>query len=310
MDAHFVGIDVSQDWLDVHVVPTGESFRSKNTSDGIDELAARLRDLAPERVALEATGGLERLAAAQLSAAGLPVVIVNPAQVRAFANALGKHAKTDTIDAQVIAAFAVAIKPPLRTLPDAETRLLADLVARRRQIIAMIVAEENRARRAAAPQTLKSIKRLVVAMKRELASLDDEMDGHIRKSPIWLVRRQLLTSMPGVGTVTARTLLAELPELGQLDRRQITALVGLAPFTRQSGKWRGKSFIGGGRSGVRASLFMAALSAVRHNPQLKEFRDRLVAAGKPKLVALVAAMRKLVTILNAMLRDSKPWKTA
>ncbi|WP_233713825.1 transposase, partial [Aquamicrobium zhengzhouense] len=143
-----------------------------------------------------------------------------------------------------------------------------------------------------------------------LASLDDEMDGHIRKSPIWLVRRQLLTSMPGVGTVTARTLLAELPELGQLDRRQITALVGLAPFTRQSGKWRGKSFIGGGRSGVRASLFMAALSAVRHNPQLKEFRDRLVAAGKPKLVALVAAMRKLVTILNAMLRDSKPWKTA
>lgn len=310
MDAHFVGIDVSQDWLDVHVVPTGESFRSKNTSDGIDELAARLRDLAPERVALEATGGLERLAAAQLSAAGLPVVIVNPAQVRAFANALGKHAKTDTIDAQVIAAFAVAIKPPLRRLPDAETRLLADLVARRRQIIAMIVAEENRARRATAPQTLKSIKRLVVAMKRELASLDDEMDGHIRKSPIWLVRRQLLTSMPGVGTVTARTLLAELPELGQLDRRQITALVGLAPFTRQSGKWRGKSFIGGGRSGVRASLFMAALSAVRHNPQLKEFRDRLVAAGKPKLVALVAAMRKLVTILNAMLRDSKPWKTA
>lgn len=310
MDAHFVGIDVSQDWLDVHVVPTGESFRSKNTSDGIDELAARLRDLAPERVALEATGGLERLAAAQLSAAGLPVVIVNPAQVRAFANALSKHAKTDTIDAQVIAAFAVAIKPPLRRLPDAETRLLADLVARRRQIIAMIVAEENRARRATAPQTLKSIKRLVVAMKRELASLDDEMDGHIRKSPIWLVRRQLLTSMPGVGTVTARTLLAELPELGQLDRRQITALVGLAPFTRQSGKWRGKSFIGGGRSGVRASLFMAALSAVRHNPQLKEFRDRLVAAGKPKLVALVAAMRKLVTILNAMLRDSKPWKTA
>lgn len=156
MDAHFVGIDVSQDWLDVHVVPTGESFRSKNTSDGIDELAARLRDLAPERVALEATGGLERLAAAQLSAAGLPVVIVNPAQVRAFANALSKHAKTDTIDAQVIAAFAVAIKPPLRRLPDAETRLLADLVARRRQIIAMIVAEENRARRATAPQTLRA----------------------------------------------------------------------------------------------------------------------------------------------------------
>lgn len=310
MDAHFVGIDVSQDWLDIHVAPTGESFRSPNTSDGIDALAARLRDLAPERVALEATGGLERLAAAQLVAAGLPVVIVNPAQVRAFANALGKHAKTDTIDAQVIATFAGAIQPPLRQLPDAETRLLADLVARRRQILTMIVAEQNRAHRATAPQTLKSIKRLVSALKRELSNLDNEMDGHIRKSPIWLVRRQLLTSMPGVGEVTARTLIAELPELGQLDRRQVTALVGLAPFTRQSGKWRGKSFIGGGRSSVRASLFMATFSAIRFNPQLKAFRDRLVAAGKPKLVALVAAMRKLLTILNAMLRDGKPWKTA
>ena len=310
MDMRFVGIDVSKDWLDVHVVPEGESFRSPNTSEGLDQLTARLRELSPERVALEASGGLETLAVAELSAAGLPVVVVNPAQVRSFANALGKRAKTDTIDAAVIAAFAAAMKPPVRQLPDEATRLLADLVSRRRQIIAMIVAEENRARRATARQTLKSIRRLLLALRRELESLDEEMDGHIRKSPIWLVRQKLLTSMPGVGEVTARTLLAELPELGRLDRRQIASLVGLAPFTRQSGKWRGKSFIGGGRSGVRASLFMAALTAIRFNPQLKAFRDRLVAAGKPKLVALVATMRKLVTILNAMIRDNQPWKPA
>lgn len=310
MDMRFVGIDVSRDWLDVHVVPEGESFRSPNNSDGIDQLAARLRELSPERVALEASGGLETLAVAELSAAGLPVVVVNPAQVRSFANALGKRAKTDTIDAAVIAAFAAAMKPPVRQLPDEATRLLADLVSRRRQIIAMIVAEENRARRATARQTLKSIRRLLLALKRELESLDEEMDDHIRKSPIWLVRQKLLTSMPGVGEITARTLLAELPELGRLDRRQIASLVGLAPFARQSGKWRGKSFIGGGRSGVRACLFMAALTAIRFNPQLKAFRDRLVAGGKPKLVALVATMRKLVTILNAMIRDNQPWKSA
>lgn len=309
MDAHCAGIDVSKDWLDVHVAPSGEAFRVGNDAGGLDQLKARLGGLELERVALEATGGFETLAAAELSATGLPVVVINPAQVRAFANALGKRAKTDPIDAAVIAAFARAMQPPVRQLPDEQTRLLADLVARRRQIIAMIVAEENRARMATVKQTQKSIKRLLAALRRELASLDEDMDGHIRKSPIWLVRQEILTSMPGVGTVTARTLLAEMPELGTLDRRQIASLAGLAPFTRQSGKWRGKSFIGGGRSSVRAALFMAGLVAIRHNPVLRDFRNRLVAAGKPKLVAVVATMRKLLTILNAMIRDQTPWKT-
>jgi transposase len=310
MDAHFVGIDVSKDWLDVHILPSGESVRVSNDSEGIVRLRGHLDALKPERVALEATGGLETLVAVELSAVGLPVVIINPAQVRSFAGALGKRAKTDPIDAAVIAAFASAMRPEVRPLPDGETRLLADLVARRRQIVAMIVAEENRARAATARQTQKSIKRLLAALRRELESVNEDMDGHIRKSPSWMVRQDLLTSMPGIGPTVARTLIAELPELGSLDRRQIAALAGLAPFTRQSGVWRGKSFIGGGRSSVRSALFMAALVAIRYNPVLKLFRDRLVAAGKPKIVAVIATMRKLLTILNAMIRDKKPWQTA
>lgn len=311
MDAITVGIDVSKDWLDVHVLPAQESFRVGNDEAGLDHLKARLDGLTPARVALEATGGLETAAVAQLHAAGLAVVVVNPAQVRSFAAALGQRAKSDPIDAAVIAAFAAATRPPVRPLPDAQTRLLADLVARRRQLRAMIVAEQNRLHRAGGnKQTEKSIRRLLAALARELGSIDADMDGHIRKSPLWLVRQNLLTSVPGVGATTARTLLAELPELGRLDRRQIAALAGLAPFTRQSGQWRGKSFIGAGRTSVRTALFMAGLVATRRNPAIKAFRDRLVAAGKPKMVALIAAMRKLLTILNAIIRDQKPWRDA
>lgn len=310
MDAITVGIDVSKDWLDVHVLPAQESFRVGNDAAGLDALKARLEGLAPERVALEATGGLETAAVAQLHAAGLAVVVVNPAQVRSFALALGQRAKSDPIDAAVIAAFAAATRPQVRPLPDAQTRLLADLVARRRQILAMVGAEQNRLHRAGGTQTQKSIKRLLAALKRELANIDADMDGQIRKSPLWLVRQNLLTSVPGVGATTARTLLAELPELGSLDRRQIAALAGLAPYTRQSGQWRGKSFIGAGRTSVRTALFMAGLVATRHNRAIKAFRDRLVAAGKPKMVALIAAMRKLLTILNAIIRDQKPWRDA
>jgi transposase len=310
MDATFVGTDVSQDWLDVHVLPTGERFRVGNDDAGIAELRERLARLSPERIALEATGGMERLAVAALAGAGLPVVVVNPAQVRAFADALGKRAKTDPIDAAVIAAFAAAVRPELRPLPDAATRALADLVTRRRQIVQMIVAEQNRLRAAGGRQALKSIRRLLAALKRELEAIDADLDSHIRKSPLWRVREELLISMPGIGPTVARTLLAEMPELGSLDRRQIAALAGLAPFTRKSGKWCGKSFIAGGRSSVRSALFMAALVAIRHNPTLKAFRDRLVAAGKAKIVAVVATMRKLLTILNAMIRDEKPWQTA
>ncbi|MES0038591.1 IS110 family transposase [Mesorhizobium sp. M0046] len=304
-----VGIDVSKDRLDVHVLPSGEAFSVENDHAGVEVLVRRLAALSPAVVGLESTGSFERLAVAALAGAGLAIVVVNPAQVRAYANALGKRAKTDPIDAAVIAAFIAATKPQLRPLRDAETEALAELVARRRQIVQMIVAEENRARTVIAKQAQKSIHRLLVALRRELASLDAGMDDHIRKSPVWRVNEKLLSSVPGVGPVVARSLIAEMPELGSLDRRQIAALAGLAPWTRQSGKWRGKSFIGGGRSHVRAALFMAALVAIRHNPVLKAFRDRLVEAGKPKIVAVVATMRKLLTILNAIVRDQKPWQT-
>ncbi|WP_413710052.1 IS110 family transposase [Rhizobium sp. Rhizsp82] len=305
-----VGIDVSKDRLDVAVLPQGEAFAVDNDDAGIGELTGRLKAIGADAIALEATGGFETQAVAGLSSAGLTVLVVNPAQVRAYANAIGRKAKTDPIDAAVIAAFVLATKPEIRPLRDAETQALSELVARRRQIVQMIVAEENRLRMVLARQAQKSIKRLLAALRRELESLDADLDDHIRKSPIWRVRESLLVSVPGVGSTTARTLLAELPELGSLDRRQIASLAGLAPWTRQSGKWKGKSFIGGGRGKVRAVLFMAALVASRHNPGLKAFRDRLVAAGKPKIVAIVATMRKLLTILNAIIRDAKPWQNA
>jgi len=264
MDATSVGADVSQDWLDVHVLPAGQRFRVGNDDAGIAELRERLSRLSPERIALEATGGLERLAVAAMAAAGLPVVVVNSAQVRAFADALGTRAKTDPIDAAVIAAFAAAVRPQLRPLPAATTRALADLVARRRHIVQMIMAEQNRLRTASSRQALKSIRRLLAALKRELEAIDADMDGHIRKSPLWQVSEKLLISMPGMGPTVARILLAEPPELGSLDRRQIAALAGLAPFTRHWGKLRGKSFAG--RSSVCAALFMIALAAIRNNP--------------------------------------------
>ncbi|MCZ4093674.1 IS110 family transposase [Sinorhizobium psoraleae] len=262
MNATSVGADVSQDWLDVHVLPTGEHFRVGNDDAGIAELRERLSRLSPERIALEATGGLERLAVAAMAAAGLPVVVVNSAQVRAFADTLGKRAKTD---AALVAAYVNTVRPQLRPLPAATTRALADLVARRRHIVQMIMAEQNRLRTASSRQALESIRRLLTALNCELEAIDSDMDGHIRKSPLWQVSERLLISMPGMGPTVARTLLAELPELGSLDRRQIAALAGLAPFTRQSGKWRGKSFIAAGRSSVRAALFMVALIAIRHN---------------------------------------------
>lgn len=301
-----VGIDVSKDRLDVHVRPAEDRFAVARDTEGIASLIERLRPLGCTTIALEATGGYEALAAAALAAAGLPVVVVNPAQVRAFANALGKRAKTDPIDAAVIAHFAEATEPAIRPLKDAETQLLADLVARRRQIIAMILAERQREMRAPA-RVRASIARLVKALARELDRLDGDLDAAVKASPAWRERENLLASVPGVGKVIARTLIAELPELGTLDRRSIAALVGLAPWTRQSGQWRGKSFIGGGRRDVRAALFMGAMVAARHNPTLKTFRDKLIAAGKPKLVALVAVARKLLTILNAIARSKTPW---
>jgi transposase len=308
MDAIAVGIDVAKDRLDICVRPSGESFVVDRSGAGIEVLAERLKGLRPSVIAIEATGGFETIVAAGLAAAELPVVVVNPAQVRAFAQALGKRAKTDPIDAAVIAHFAEATKAQPRPLPDETTRLLADLVARRRQIVEMMAAEGQRERRITNKRLKKSIARLRKAMEKELAELDAEINDHVRGSPVWAEKEDLLASVPGVGPIIARTLIAELPELGTLDRRQIAALAGLAPWTRQSGQWRGKSFIGGGRKSVRSALFLAAMVASRHNPTLKLFRDRLVAAGKPKLVALVAVARKLLTILNAILRDQRPWQ--
>jgi transposase len=310
MDSIIVGIDVSKNRLDVAVRPSGEAFVVERNAAGLELLTERLHRLSPHIVALEATGGFETVVTASLAAAGLPVIVVNPAQVRAFAQALGRRAKTDPIDAAVIAHFAEATKPEPRPLPDAATRLLADLVARRRQIIAMIVAERQREKRITAPRLRNSIARLLKALTQELASLDAEIDEAVRGSPAWREKEDLLASVPGVGPTIARTLLAELPELGQLGRKQIAALAGLAPFTRQSGQWRGRSFIGGGRLAVRTALFMGALVAIRHNKVLQAFFQRLVAGGKPKMVALIAVARKLLTILNAMLRDNRRWQHA
>ena len=311
MDAIVVGIDVSKDRLDVHVRRpgggAGDAFAVARDGKGIAALIEQLRPLGCGVIALEATGGFETVVAAGLAGAGLPVVVVNPAQVRAFGRALGQRAKTDPIDAAVIAHFAEATQPAVRALPDAATQLLADLVARRRQIVEMIGAERQREKRAPA-RVAKSIARLCKALEKELASVDSDIDGAVRGSPAWAAQEELLASVPGIGKTIARTLIAELPELGRLDRRQIAALAGLAPFTRQSGQWRGRSFIGGGRAAVRSALFMGAMVAARHNPTLKAFRDRLVAAGKPKLLALVATARKLLTILNAIAKAQTPWQ--
>jgi transposase len=310
MDSITVGIDVSKTCLDVAVRPNGDVFAVERNAAGLEQLIVRLQELSPHIIALEATGGFETIAAAALAAAQLPVVVVNPAQVRAFAKAIGQRAKTDPIDAAVIAHFAEATKPEPRPLPDTATRLLADLVTRRRQIIEMIGAERQRETRVTIPHLRKSIARLLKTLQNELTALEADIDETVRGSPAWRAKEDLLASVPGIGPTIARTLIAELPELGRLNRKEIAALVGLAPFTRQSGQWRGRSFIGGGRTVVRTALFMGAMVAKRHNPILKVFFDRLIAAGKPKMVALIAVARKLVTILNAIVRDNRPWQTA
>lgn len=305
-----VGIDVSKDILDVHVSPQGMDFRVRRDQAGLAALIARLKPLAPRLVAMEATGGFETVVAAALAAEGFPAAVVNPAQVRHFAQAMGRRAKTDPLDAAMIAGFAEATKAQAKPLPDADTTALSELVARRRQLTDMLVAERARAARAVGKRPRQSLKRIITALEDELQRLDGDIDAAVRNSPLWRVREDLMTSVPGVGPGTARTLLADLPELGTLSRKQIAALAGLAPWTRQSGQWKGKSMIGGGRSSVRRAIFMAALVASRYNTVLKAFRDKLVGAGKPKIVAVIAVARKLLTILNAIIRDQKPWQTA
>ena len=310
MEQTFVGIDVSKDRLDVHVRPSGEGFAVSRDGTGLEELVDRLRTLTPMLIAVEATGGFETIVAAAIGGAQLPLVVINPAQVRHFAQAVGQRAKTDPIDAEMIARFAEAVKPAPRPVPDEAARLLGELVARRRQIIEMLVAERQREKRAGNVRVRKSLARHIKVLERELQQLTDDIGDLIRASPAWRETEDLLVSVPGVANQTSSSLLAEVPELGRLTRRRIASLVGVAPYTRQSGRWKGKSMIAGGRAAARSAVFMAALTASQHNPLLKAFYRRLLAAGKPKMVALIAVARKLLVILNAMIRDKKPWQYA
>jgi transposase len=310
MDAIYVGIDVSKDRLDVHVLPSGEAFTVTRDGKGLNELLERLRGLAPRLIAVEATGGFETIVAAAIAGARLPLAVINPAQVRHFAQAVGKRAKTDPIDAAVIARFAEAVKPEPRELPDEAGRMLAELVSRRVQLIEMLVAERQREKRATAARVRKSLTRHIAALEKELPVIDHDIDTLVRGSPVWREKEDLLVTFPGIANTLARALLADLPELGRLTRRQIASLGGVAPFTRQSGQWKGRSMIAGGRPITRSALFLAALSASRCNPPLREFYQRLLAAGKPKMVALIAVARKILTILNAMLRDKQQWQRA
>jgi transposase len=302
-----VGIDVAKARLDVAVRPGGAGWAVPNDEDGIATLVARLAPLAPTLVVLEATGGLEVPAAAALAEAGLPVAVVNPRQVRDFARAVGQLAKTDALDAQLLARFGDVVRPVPRPLPDADAQALAALVARRRQVLAMLTAERQRLGTARAP-VRERVRAHVAWLEQELAALDDDLRQRVQESPIWRTKEDLLRSVPGIGPVVATSLLAELPELGTLDRKRLAALVGVAPLNRDSGTLRGKRLVWGGRGRVRTALYMAALVAVRHNALLRAFYARLLRAGKPKKVALTACMHKLLLILNAVLRAGAPWR--
>ena len=308
MEQSFIGIDVAKDRLDVHVRPSGDSFTVARDADGLAVLVERLKRIGPTLVVLEATGGFEVTVAAALAAAALPLAVVNPRQIRDFARATGKLAKTDRLDAAANAHFAEAVRPAARPLPDAQAREFAELIARRRQLIDMLVAERNRGRQVASARVKQRIERHLAALQKELGEIDGDLDAAIRGSPLWREREELLKSVPGIGQVTTRSLLAELPELGALGRKPIAALVGVAPFNRDSGTLRGRRMIRGGRAGLRSALYMAALVASRRNPLIAAFYRRLRQAGKPAKLALTACMRKLLTILNAMVRDNCRWQ--
>jgi transposase len=302
----FVGIDVAKAHLDIALRPTGERWAVTNEETGIAALVTRLQTAQPTLIVLEATGGYHRAVVAALVAAALPVVVVNPRQVRDFAKATGQLAKTDALDARAVAHFAEAGRPAPRPLPDAQTEELRALLARRRQLIAMRTAEQNRLENAS-PRLRADIVAHIAWLNQHVATLDDDLDTTLRASPVWRERETLYRSVPGIGPVCARTLVLDLPELGTLSRQRIAALVGVAPLNRDSGTLRGTRTTWGGRAHVRATLYMSTLVAVRYNPVLKAFYQRLCTAGKAKKVALTACMRKLLTILNAMVKHQKPW---
>ena len=306
----FVGIDVAKAELVVSTQPTEERWTVANDERGVHTLVERLRSLEPQLIVLEATGGYELLCVAALAAAGLPVVVVNPRQVRDFAKATGQLAKTDRIDADILARFADKVRPTVRPLADADAQELAALLARRRQLLDMLQAERNRLGQVfgrGKQHVKKSLKSHIAFLEREVRMTDTDLGEMVRRSPAWRERDELLQSVPGVGPVLSRTLLADLPELGRLSRREIAKLVGVAPLSRDSGTMRGRRFVQGGRASVRAVLYMAALVATKRNAVIRTFYLRLLAAGKPKKLALVACMRKLLTILNVMVRTAQRW---
>jgi transposase len=303
----YVGIDIAKERLDIAERPQPSRWQTRRDEAGLEQLVQRLQAIQPALIVLEATGGLEGSVVSALLAAQLPVVVVNPRQVRDFAKATGRLAKTDRLDADLLAHFGEALKPELRPLPDAQQRQLDSLMVRRRQLVDMLVAERNRLS-SAAPAAQASLRRHIEWLQAELDDVEGEVQTLIHQTPAWRERDDLLQSVPGLGQVTAASLLALLPELGQLSHKQLAALVGVAPFNADSGKHKGKRIIWGGRADVRAVLYMATLSATRFNPLIRTFYQRLVAAGKPKKVALTACMRKLLTFLNAIVRDARPWQ--
>jgi len=302
----YVGIDIAKSWLDVGWLPSGDSERIAHDEVGMRGLVERLQAAPPKLIVLEATGGLETELASRLGAAGLEVAVVNPRQVRDYAKACGRLAKTDKIDALILAAFARAIQPQARPMKDAETIELGDLLARRRQLIEMRVQEKLRLERAS-PVQKPSLKEHIAWLDERIKHLDTDLTHRLRTSSLWREKDDLIAEVPGIGPVARVTLMALLPELGQLNRKEIAALAGLAPFNRDSGQKQGERVIWGGRAQVRRALYMAAIAAMRFNPVIREFYQRLRANGKPAKVALTACMRKLLTILNAMVKNKTPW---
>lgn len=306
----FVGIDVAKAELVVALRPSDEHWMVTNDERGVRSLVTRLAEMRPELIVLEATGGLELLATSELAAASLPVVVVNPRQIRHYAKATGELAKTDRLDARIIALFAERVRPEVRAIPEEEARELDALLSRRRQLLEMLQAEKNRLGQISGRSTRlvkKSLKAHITYLERELRVADTELGDAVKRSPAWRERDDILQSVPGVGRVFSFTALAELPELGRLSRREIAKLVGVAPLSCDSGTLRGRRFVQGGRSSVRAALYMATLVASRHNPVIRSFYQRLLVAGKPKKLALTACMRKLLTILNTMVRKGERW---
>lgn len=304
----YIGIDVAKSSLEVAIHNQAQPFSFPNHEKGIQKVVDQIKKLSPSLVVLEATGGFELMLVAALSLAKLPLVVVNPRQVRDFARATGQLAKTDAIDAKVLAHFAAAVKPALRQLQDEDLVILKDLVARRQQLIEMLTAERNRLGMARNRTVRENIQAHIEWLQKELDGTDISLRHQIEASPVWREKDNLLQTVPGVGDATSATLLANLPELGRLNRRQIAALVGVAPYNRDSGLLRGKRAVWGGRARVRAALYMAAMAGIRWNPVIKSFYDRLCAAGKAKKVALTACMRKLLTILNAMIKNNTVWR--